>query len=178
MPLSRATPRKLLHSRDIQLRGYAREDGLVDIEAHMTDTRSESFANHDRGSVNAGEPLHDMWIRLTVDRKRNIVACEAAMDSTPHTICPGAAPNFARLAGLNIGPGFLKAALMRISRVEGCVHLRELLQPLATVAFQTMFGLDDGSTTPRGLRDDQLNTCYAMDENGPVVARHRAKHSG
>jgi hypothetical protein len=41
-----------------------------------------------------------------------------------------------------------------------------------------MFGLDDGSTTPRGLRDDQLNTCYAMDENGPVVARHRAEHSG
>jgi hypothetical protein len=35
--------RKLEHLRDISLRGYLREDGLVDIEAHLTDTKTYGF---------------------------------------------------------------------------------------------------------------------------------------
>ena len=52
----------------------------------------------------AGTPLHGMWIRLTVDDDMLIHACEAASDHTPYAVCPQAAPNFARLAGLTIGP--------------------------------------------------------------------------
>jgi hypothetical protein len=178
MPLSPAAPRNLLHLRDIQLRGYTREDGLVDIEAHMTDIRTESFANEDRGGIRAGEPLHDMWMRITVDRDMVIQACEAAMDSTPHHFCAGAAPNVERLVGLRIGPGFIKAAVARINRTEGCTHLRELLQPIATVAYQTFFGIRDQNGVPRGLRPGALNSCYALDENGPVVARARAEEAG
>jgi hypothetical protein len=137
MPLSTPQERELLHSRDIVLRGYQRADGLYDIEAQLTDAKSYGFANHDRGYVQAGEPIHGMWLRLTVDEQRNIIACEAASDYTPYGICPTVTPNFARLAGLRIKPGFLKEAAKRIGGPHGCTHLRELLQQMATTAYQT-----------------------------------------
>ncbi len=45
MPLSDPAPRKPLHKRANECRGYRRDDGLWDIEAHMTDTKSYVFAN-------------------------------------------------------------------------------------------------------------------------------------
>ena len=119
MPLSPPPERELLHSRDIVLRGYRRADGLYDIEAHLTDTKTYGSANRDRGYIHAGEPIHGMWMRLTVDEQRRIVACEAASDHTPYAICPAAAPNFARLAGLQIKPGFLKEAARRVGGTAG-----------------------------------------------------------
>ena len=67
MPLSPAAPREPLHIRTISCIGYLREDGLWDIEGHLTDTKTYGFTNDHRGQVEAGNPVHDMWIRLTVD---------------------------------------------------------------------------------------------------------------
>ena len=100
MPLSPPPGRELLHSRDIVLRGYRRADGLYDIEAQLTDTKSYGSANRDRGYIDAGEPIRRMWLRLTVDEERRVVASEAASDHTPYAVSPSAAPNFSRLAGL------------------------------------------------------------------------------
>ena len=67
MPLSAATsPRRLLHTREVTLQGYLREDGLIEVEARMTDVKSYSMANIDRAGIPAGVPLHDMWIRMTL----------------------------------------------------------------------------------------------------------------
>ena len=119
MPLSPPPERELLHSRDIVLRGYRRADGLYDIEAHLTDTKTYGSANRDRGYIHSGEPIHGMWIRLTVDEQRRIVACEAASDHTPYAICPTAAPNFARLAGLPVRAGFLSRCTSRSATGAG-----------------------------------------------------------
>jgi len=172
MPLSRPTPRKLLHLRDIQLRGYEREDGMLEIEARMTDTKTYSWSNNDRGGINSGDPLHDMWMRVTLDGGMVIQDCEASMDSTPHGFCPGAAPNFKRLIGLTIGRGFIKAAVARVGGVEGCTHLRELLQPIATVALQTQMSLrrHKAPGARGGINPALVNTCYAYDETGPLFA--------
>jgi len=176
MPLSHAQPRNLLHLRDIHLRGYEREDGLVDIEARMTDTKTYSWGNRDRGGIAAGEALHDMWLRVTFSKDMVIQACEASMDSTPHQLCPGVAPNFTRLVGLTIGKGFIKTALQLVGGVEGCTHLRELLQPIATVALQTMRSVARQNKTGGGSFDPRLiNTCYAYDETGPLIASVRAR---
>jgi hypothetical protein len=166
----------MLHLRDIQLRGYERDDGLVDIEARITDTKTYSFGMPARGGLAAGEPLHDMWIRLTISDDMTIQSCEASMDATPHDMCPGAAPNYQRLAGLNIGRGFIKAAMQRVGGVEGCTHLRELLQPLGTVAFQTMLKFKHRQPKPGQamINPALLNTCYAYNENGPLIAGTRA----
>ena len=176
MPLPKSTPRKLLHTRVLQLRGYEREDGLIDIEAHMTDTKPYTFSNSERGTIPAGDPLHDMSLRLTIDHALTIVAVQAAMDSTPHTVCPAIIPNFQRLVGISIAKGFLKAAAQQLGGIDGCTHLRELLQQMGTVAYQTMFSVQGHKKTaePRRIPAMLLNTCHTYSETGPLATQNAA----
>jgi hypothetical protein len=192
MPLSQPAERERIHTRAIEINGYRRTDGLYDIEAHLTDCKSFGQTNFDRGYIDAGEPIHDLWIRFTVDETMHIRTVEAVSDKTPYKMCPTAAPNFARLAGLQIKAGFLREANKLVGGVSGCTHLRELLQQVATTAFQTI----NPSKARRemqaeGKHDDKrgsdafdkritekwggggriLNTCLAYDEKGPLVQR-------
>lgn len=175
MPLSPSqTPREYLHTRRIELNGYHREDGLFDVEAHLTDTKSYSFDLQDRGAVPPGEPLHHMSMRMTVDDSMTIVAFEAVTDYAPYSICPEIAPAYAKLVGLQIRSGFLRAVAERVGGVHGCTHLRELMQPMATVAFQTLstrrFARE--AQRPAHAKPTMLNTCYAYREDGPIVQRN------
>ena len=135
MPLSTPVDREPMHRRGIEMHGYRRADGLFDIEAHLLDTKFYGFENEDKGWMAPGTPLHGMWIRLTIDDDLLIHSCEAASDHTPYAVCPQAAPNFARLAGLRIGPGFNRAVQERVGGALGCTHLREVLDQMATVAY-------------------------------------------
>lgn len=127
-------------------------------------------------------------MRMTVDDRMTIQACEAVTDYAPYTVCPQAAPNFARLAGLQIGRGFLKLAAERVGGTVGCTHLRELLQQMATTAFQTIgpararrempaeeasnaAALDKRISNQFGAPKSLVNTCLAYAEDGPVVRR-------
>jgi len=149
------------------MRGYRRADGLYDIEGHLIDTKTAGFDSMDRGRVEPGEPLHGMWLRLTVDEDMLIHAVEASSDFTPYAICPAAAASFTRLAGLRIGPGFTRAVKERVGGTVGCTHLREMLGQLATVAYQTIGGRSDQGGS--GL----IDTCLAWAADGPVVRRLR-----
>lgn len=181
MPLSEPAPRELLHLRDIALRGWQREDGLFDIEAHLRDTKAYDFENDDRGMMPAGEPLHGMWIRLTINEEMEILACEAASDHTPYALCPAAAPNFAGLAGLRIGPGFNRAVNERVGGTLGCTHLREVLGQMATVAYQTLYPIRArkereeaariraaGGEPPR-RKPELVGSCIAYAPDSPVT---------
>ena len=65
--------RELVHDRTIVCRGWRRSDGNWDIEGHLVDTKTYGFPNEFRGQVQAGEPIHDMWLRLTIDADMTIV---------------------------------------------------------------------------------------------------------
>jgi hypothetical protein len=179
VPLSQPTPRKEVHTRKITLRGYEREDGLYDIEAQLTDTKTYAFSNDHRGEITPGTPLHGMWMRMTVDERLNILECEATTDYGPYALCPSAAPNFARLAGLRIKAGFLKEASSRVGGTIGCTHLRELLQQIATTAFQTVqpararrHPQSDGHMDGKSVEKPAiLNTCIAYGTDSPVVRK-------
>ncbi len=181
MPLSAPVERAPLHRRAIEIVGYQRTDGLFDIEAHLVDTKNYAFSNHDRGEIEPGVPLHEMLARMTVDEDMLIVAFEAATEFGPYTICPDAAPNFARLAGIRIGAGFLKMANERIGGVHGCTHLRELLGQMGTVAFQTLYPIrlkrdrakpvNATETAQAPRRPAMLGTCLAYAPDSPVVKR-------
>jgi len=188
MPLSPPADRHLTHLRDIALRGYERADGLFDIEAHIRDTKTIGLVNPDRGGwIAPGEPLHDMWLRITLDEEMTIVACEAVTEHGPFTTCPGGAQNFGRLVGLTIKAGFLREANARVGGTLGCTHLRELLQQVGTTAFQTMWPVrmrraeerrrqlaGQGLTEAEIARDGSptlLNTCHAYADTGETVKR-------
>ena len=67
MPLPEPAPREHLHTRQIECRGYRRDDGLWDIEGTLVDTKTYGFFSHARGDVEPGQPVHNMSIRLTID---------------------------------------------------------------------------------------------------------------
>ena len=188
MPLSPPAERELTHLRDIALRGFHRSDGLFDIEAHIRDTKTIGLQNVDRGGwIAPGEPLHDMWLRITIDEGMTILGCEAVTEHGPFTICPDGAQHFDRLVGLTIKAGFLREANARVGGTDGCTHLRELLQQVATTAFQTMWPVRmrqaeerrrqlaaQGAGPAEIAREASpalLNTCYAYADTRETVQR-------
>lgn len=181
-PLPPPAARSPLHQRRIALDGYRRDDGLWDIEAHLTDTKSYGFDNAWRGRVEAGTPVHEMHFRLTLDDNYVIQAVVAATTASPFEICPAIISNFQRLVGLRIGKGWMREVRARLAGPQGCTHLVELLQPMATVAFQTIAVMRermegsadsvapaDPPPTPR--RPPVLDTCHALASDGDVVRR-------
>ena len=107
MPLSPSVSRRALkHARAIEIEAFARDDGLWDIDAHITDrkTRDTTLASSIR---TAGSPIHDLWLRLTIDTQLNIVAAEAVSDAVPYPgHCDTIGPAYQKLVGLNLLSGF------------------------------------------------------------------------
>ncbi len=181
MPLSPPAAREHIHTRQVECRGYRRADGLWDIEGHLTDIKTYPFHNDDRGTMEAGDPIHEMWIRVTVNDSFVIQAIETVTDKSPFRICSTIAPAFQRLRGVDMRSGFLRRVKELVGGVQGCTHLAELLGPIATTAFQTIFPIlarersrhhehpaAVGSQPPPPL----LNTCHAFASDGELVRRH------
>jgi hypothetical protein len=88
MSLSSPVERAPIHHRRIDCFGYRRADGLWDIEGHLTDVKTYPFANRHRGEIQPGEPLHDMWLRITLDDHLTVIEAEAVTAAGPFAICP------------------------------------------------------------------------------------------
>lgn len=184
MPFPDASPRKHVHTRAIDYRGYEREDGLWDIEAHMTDTKTYEFSNKWRGTVPVGEPMHEMLLRVTIDDSFVIQDIFAATEHSPFEMCAAIAPNYKKLIGIKMGPGWRKAIRMKVGGTEGCTHLTELLFPMATVAMQTIWPIrskrkqesDTEEKQPQGKRPVVLDTCHAWASDSPVVRENAPKY--
>ncbi|HLF58593.1 MAG TPA: DUF2889 domain-containing protein [Alphaproteobacteria bacterium] len=175
MTLTTPAPREALHDRHIGCRGFRRADGLWDIEAHLVDTKTYAFPNTERGRIGAGEPVHEMWIRVTVDDDFVVKAVEAAMDATPYRVCPEITPAYAILVGHKIGPGWSGTVRRLLGGTKGCRHLLELLAPVATVAFQTIAPLRERvarDTADAEAKPPHLDSCHALASDGAVVKRH------
>jgi hypothetical protein len=167
MSLPPPAPREKLHRREIAIEGFVREDGNYDIDAWLSDIKSHEF-NTDRGAFAAGSVLHGMGARMTVTPMREIVDFVVSMEDTPSAACDTAPANFKALIGLTIGPGFVREAYARVGGTLGCTHIREMLQQMATVVYQTQFKLR------RQTRDPQkppplLNSCHGWRADGDLV---------
>ncbi|MBC7415827.1 MAG: DUF2889 domain-containing protein [Herminiimonas sp.] len=177
MPLSAPSSRRSLkHTRTIRVEGFARDDGLWDIEAQITDVRT-SDSRLASGIRPANTPLHDLWLRLTVDTGLTIVAVEAVSDAVPYPgYCDTIGPAYQKLVGLNLMNRFRADVKHRIGGVAGCTHLTEMAQILPTATMQAMVGevfsardgveADGNTEKPR-----QLDHCHALRTDGPAVAR-------
>ncbi len=174
MPLSDSAPRETRHNRNLEMAGYQREDGMWDIEGHLKDIKGYDFDSTWRGKVTAGTPVHEMWIRLTVDNTLRIHAVEAALDAGPHTICPNITPNFKVLEGERIAPGWFNNVKRLLGGVNGCVHMVEMLGPMGTVAYQTLgpsrvTDAQDGADGRVRKKPARLDTCHVMASDGELA---------
>ena len=167
--------RSPLHNRNIFLKGFLRDDNLYDIEAELTDTKHYSIPNKDRNIIVAGDPIHNMKIKITLDKNLIIKDASAVTSHGPFDICKDANKNFSKIIGIQIKPGWKKKLLQLIGGINGCTHITELLTPIATTAYQTIKGHE--ARVNREKKNDQntkpilLGTCHAFNPKGKVVKR-------
>jgi hypothetical protein len=184
MSLSSPAPRRPLHTRTIVCEGFQRDDGLFDIEARIVDTKAYRYSEPYRGDRPPGSHVHDMVVRLTVGEDMVVREVEVSMPSAPYPTCQNAPPNFRGLVGATIGGGWRRAVQESVGGPRGCTHVRELLFPMATVAFQTIGGWraqnDDGpriSPMQRAGRPYYIDGCIAWAADGEVVAKLHPEHA-
>ena len=179
MPLSKSANRKLAHTRVVTCHGYQRDDGLLDIEGRIVDTKPYRFKNRDRGGwIEAEEALHDMSVRLTISLEREVVAAEAVIDASPYNYCKQVVDVAKNLVGLKIEPGWTAKSNRAMGANRGCTHLTQLLGPVATTAIQTLASARYQSDAKKGERSPNqfLNTCHSYAEDSPVVKQHWPEH--
>lgn len=179
--------REELHWRRIDMRGFRRKDGLYEVEGRVTDRKPHYFEPWSGGghSVPANEPIHDMGVRILFDEHLLVLDISTFSDAYPYGVCKSGGQALQRLKGLRMTGGWGKEVRERVGAERSCTHLRELLLPLATVAYQTLGQV----YRERPLRLDatgrpvKINSCFAYGDTGPMVQRlwpqfHRKTDSG
>ena len=171
MPLSQSTSRHEVHHRDIDMKVYRRDDGLFDVEAHLVDTKPFEFLRPSSPvPVPAGQALHDLWVRMTVDDTFRVRGIEAASDVTPWGICKEAVFTLSVLVGERLERGWSSKVKERLRGSISCTHLMEVLIPLATTAMQGIRALHpELHNLDRPEAELQIDTCYAFSSHRQVV---------
>ena len=172
MPLSApAAPRKRLHSRRVTYEGWQRDDGLFDIEGHLVDVKDHDTALLS-GMRPAGEPVHDMWVRVTIDDAFTVTDIEAQSDRVPYPGgCDQIGPAYRVLVGANLLQGFRKRLHDAMGHTRGCTHITDILGSLPTAAVQTFAGLRSREDAGTGM-PFQLDRCHALETTSETVRRY------
>jgi hypothetical protein len=175
MPLPPApAQRQLIHRRQIDVQVFSRDDGLWEAEARLSDvkTRDSRLAI---GIRPAGDPIHDMLLRVVVDLDLNVVAAGAESLAVPYPgHCNEHGDTYGRLVGLNLLRGFRRALRERVGGALGCTHITELAQVLPTAVVQAMAGIviDTRGDSDAAGRPFQIDRCHALRSDGPAVQAH------
>lgn len=171
--------REPLHTRTINVNSFARDDGLWDLEAELIDVKAYDFEKSGNRLHRAGDPIHHMHLRITIDSDFTITDAVAAYDAAPYGgHCTAISDDYKQLVGLNLLRKFRDAVKTRFARTAGCTHMTELSHVLPTVAVQTMANRrrqqrpeEQGSSK----RPFQLEGCHALALDGPVVQKFYPK---
>jgi hypothetical protein len=175
MPLPEpAVSRTHKHTRNIRFEGFLRDDGLWDIEAHLTDVKPMDMPLSS-GVRKAGEPVHEMWVRLTIDREMNVADAFVCTDAMPYDgACDRITPDYAKLKGSNLMKGFRHTIKQLYGEVKGCTHLNEILAQMPSAAVQSFSG-QRRDNQDDGRKPFQLDRCHALATDSATVLRFYPK---
>lgn len=158
--------REASHQRSITVRAYARSDGLWDIEGHLADAWPYPVPCAG-GMLPAGQAMHSMWLRFTVDHTATIVAAVAVTDAGPYGApCGAIAPDYSRLAGVRVGRGYRDAIRKLFGRTAGCTHMNELAGVMGSAVMQALW-----EVMTQGSEDKPhaIDGCHALAASGEQV---------
>jgi hypothetical protein len=151
--------------------GYRRNDGLFDLECALVDVKDQDYALL-TGVRRAGDPVHDMRARLTLDSELTVRDIEVSFDAMPY---PGACDQirnaYRKLIGARLLQGFRAALQEAMGGVQGCSHVTELLMHAPTPAIQMMAGMRTEHTRD-GSKPFQLDSCHALETTTDTVRRY------
>ena len=159
-----ASDRQLKHRRSIDVQIYARGEGLWEVDAHITDVRSCETCMA-TGMLPAGEPIHDMLLRLVVDEQFNVLEAGAQTSAMPYPgECGSYGDIYGRLVGLNLMKGFRHAVRERLGGIQACTHITELTQVLPTAVVQAFAGqvIDTRGDAADSAQPFQIDRCHAL----------------
>jgi len=160
--------RRLKHTRSIVLEAFTRDDGLWEIEARLTDRKTEVLQLA-TGPREAGEPIHEMLLKLTYNDQFEVVDAEASSLAVPYPgHCEQITPAYKQLIGLNLLKNFRGGVRERLGRTDGCTHMSELAAVLPTVAVQARAGERHRLQAPTE-KPFQLDQCHALRTDGEAV---------
>lgn len=164
--------RRPLHRRAFDVQVFARDDGLFDVEASLSDVKTHDVPL--AGVIRrAGDPIHEMRLHLTVDASLTVTAATSDTLWMPYTgACDEHGDAYSRLVGLNLMKGFRQAVGERLGGTRGCTHLTELCTLLPTAVIQAMAGsvIDTREGDAAGNPPFQLDRCHALRRDGATVA--------
>jgi hypothetical protein len=170
LPLPAAT-RQPKHRRQIDVQVFSRGNGLWEVDAVLTDTKSR-VANMSDGPRPAGTPIHEMLLRLVVDEQLNIVEAGSETRWMPYPgLCSEHGDAYAQLAGLNLLQNFHRHVRERLGGVRACTHITELAQVLPTAVVQAFAGevIDTRGQADSATQPFQLDRCHALRTDGEAV---------
>ncbi len=170
LPTAAAT-RQLKHRRQIDVQVFSRGNGLWEVDATLTDTKTRTAQMTD-GPRPAGTPIHEMLLRLVVNEKMDIVEAGSETRWMPYPpVCAQHGDAYGRLVGLNLMQNFRAALRERLGGVLGCTHITELAQVLPTAVVQGFVGevIDTRGTAANAKQPFQIDRCHALRSDGPVV---------
>ena len=194
MPLSPPVSRQLRHRRAIRMEAFEREDGLWDIEACLTDEKPRDVKLA-AGVRPQGLPIHELWLRITIDRTFTIVDAEAASEWAPYaSLCAASNAAYRALIGLNLVQNFRRESSRLLAGTTGCTHITEFCAVLPTAAIQAFAGevwnTEKGGAPgkPAGSSADkeadsgkppfQLGRCNALRFDGEAVRQYYPRWFG
>jgi len=161
-------PREAAHCRTITVQAYARNDGLWDLEGHLTDVWPTPVPCAG-DLLAAGQPMHDMWLRLTLDSSATIVAVQAVTDAGPYgSACGAIAPDYNQLVGVQVARGYRDAVRRLFGRTAGCTHMNELAGAMGSSAMQAMWSV---LTQDPEQKPFSIDGCHALKASSPQVAQ-------
>jgi hypothetical protein len=171
MPLPRpCLTRTRLHTRRVTYECFRREDDLFDFEGHLTDIKDHDYELLS-GVRRAGDPVHDMWTRVTIGSDYLIRSIDVRTDAMPYRACNRIEPAYAKLVGASVLHGFRKTLHDTMGGVRGCSHVTELLTHLPPAAIQMFAGLrreiEEGEGKPF-----QLDRCHALETTTDTVRQY------
>ena len=168
--------RKHVHTRTIACQGFERVDGAW--EGGRLDHRHQDlwrrFTRTDSrtpGRAHARHGYAPYGCRQHADHRYRGRSGSFALPHLSHIT-----PSFRKPIGLSLTKGFRKSVRDLLGGNKGCVHLVDILGPMATTLFKTTTKrrfkqLRDAEDRGEKLRPPVINTCHAWSSDGPVVKR-------
>jgi hypothetical protein len=104
-----------------------------------------------------------MGVRLVFDDAMVVREVHTFMNASPYARCPEGDRALQAMKGVKLASGWNRAVRDRLGGANSCAHLRELLVPMATAAFQVLSKKRAGE--PMRLdangRPAKIDSCYA-----------------
>ncbi len=167
--------RRRTHLRQITCEAFERDDGLIELEGLLVDTKPTPVRLVTGKAVPPDQPIHQMRVRLAVDRDGVIREARAYGEVSPYPECAGIEAAYRQLVGMRIGPGFPQAVKRLFRGIGGCTHITELIPPLATILFQVRWA-DSEFAAPREAgpadRPTPVGGCHGLRLDGDVARRY------